>query len=87
MELVCRTLLTHPPTHYDSRRALYRALSHRLLAQAHWEKNEHGVAIGLLGQAQALLKTRPDGTSTGLPPIDRSKVRGRLGKKETVSLL
>lgn len=55
-------------------RALYRALSHRLLAQAHWEKGDHGVAIGLIGQAQALLKPRADATSAGLPAIDRSKV-------------
>ena len=55
-------------------RALYRALSHRLLAQAHWDKGDHGVAIGLMGQAQALLKPRADATSAGLPAIDRSRV-------------
>ena len=55
-------------------RALYRALSHRLLAQAHWDKGDHGVAIGLMSQAQALLKARADATSAGLPAIDRSRV-------------
>jgi len=53
--------------------ALYRALAYRFLAVAHWEKSDHGTAIGLLLQAQTLLKPRADGVSSGLPSTDDSR--------------
>ena len=55
-----------PPSHS----ALSRALAYRFLAVAHWEKSDHGTAIGLLLQAQTLLKPRADGVSSGLPSTD-----------------
>lgn len=61
-------LLSLPP---DS--ALYRALAYRFLAVAHWEKSDHGTAIGLLLQAQVLLKPRADGVSSGLPSMEESR--------------
>jgi hypothetical protein len=53
--------------------ALYRVMAYRFLAQAHWDKSEHGTAIGLLLQAQGLLKPRADGVSIGLPAIEESR--------------
>ncbi len=69
--LSCSTLPSIHPTHLPS--ALYRVLAYRFLAQAHWDKSEHGTAIGLLLQAQGLLKPRADGVSTGLPAIEESR--------------
>ena len=40
---------------------------------AHWEKGDHGTAIGLLLQAQVLLKPRADGVSSGLPSMEDSR--------------
>ena len=67
--------LTHHPSLPPSlpHSALYRALAYRFLAVAHWEKSDHGTAIGLLLQAQTLLKPRADGVSSGLPSTDDSR--------------
>jgi len=53
--------------------ALFRALAYRFLAVAYWKKSDHGTAIGLILQAQALLKPRADGVSSGLPSMDDSR--------------
>jgi hypothetical protein len=53
---------------------LYRALAYRFQAMAHWDKAEHGLAIGLLQQAMRAMKPRPDPTSQGLPALNESPV-------------
>lgn len=62
---------TNPFFSCDS--ALYRALAYRFLAIAHWEKEDHGTAIGLLLQAEIMLKARRDGISSGLSGIEESR--------------
>lgn len=51
---------------------VHRSLSLYFQARAHWEKDEHGIAIAFLSEATVALRTRETDVAPGVPDVTRT---------------